>query len=83
VSNQVDGAELVLSLESKQQDKLEEAREMLLCRLPPSSLLAERRDSDVLNSPLAPEGSSGSFGGGGSGLVAAASPPAPPAPGPS
>ncbi|GAB4821656.1 hypothetical protein N2152v2_008702 [Parachlorella kessleri] len=52
VSNQVDGAELVLSLESKQEAKLEQARQLLLRKLPSATLVAEQRDGDVLNSPM-------------------------------
>ena len=56
VSNQVDGAELVLSLESKQEAKLEQARQLLLRKLPSATLVAEQRDSDVLNSPMSSGG---------------------------
>jgi hypothetical protein len=48
----VDGAQLVLSLESKNGGKLEEARQLLLSMLPQQALVSERRDTDVLNSPV-------------------------------
>ena len=55
VSNQVDGAGLVLSLESKNSGALEEARTLLLGLLPRASLVAEQRDCPELSSPLAQE----------------------------
>lgn len=59
VSNQSDGAELVLSLESKNGGRLEDARQLLLRRLPQRALLGEQRDVDELSSPLGQDGQVG------------------------
>lgn len=53
VSGQSDGCELVLSIESKDTELLEEARERLLSLLPPGVVASEHRDADqALNSPV-------------------------------
>lgn len=54
VSDQIDGAGVVLSLESKAEAKLEQAHALLVRLLPPGVLLAEQADSDQpISSPMA------------------------------
>lgn len=52
VENQSDGARLVLSLESRNGERLEQSRQILLQLLPHSTLMAEQRDCDELSSPV-------------------------------
>ena len=56
VTDQSDGAGVVLSLESRSCELLARARRLLLERLPEGVLLTEQRDSDSVSSPVAPQG---------------------------
>ena len=53
VSGQSDGCEVVLSIECKDSDLLEDARNRLVSLLPPGVVASENRDADeALNSPV-------------------------------
>ena len=54
LSDQVDGAGIVLSLESTSEGELESAAAALRALLPPGSLLADQADGFALSSPKSP-----------------------------
>ena len=73
VSDQADGAGVVLSLESRSEGALHAARGALLRLLPLGALLAELEDCEVVSSPrlaAAATGLAPAPGGGGGGVAA-------------
>lgn len=66
VSSQADGAGIVLSLESRSEEALNDACERLKAALPQGALLSEHRDCAAINTPLA----SPAAGGGGDAAAA-------------